>query len=297
LAIKDLAGMNRFATRLGAALFALAIALPSAARAQSADRVVMGYEISIAGFHVIDFDLTIAIDDRAYDVSTNFRTHGVFQWFVPWESASQSVGRVKNGKVKPERYEQIGIWRGNPRVVRFRYRDGAIGGIELVPSLDEDSNREPVTAAQMGDAQDPAAMLFALIRRVSAGEPCTGVVPVFDGRRRFDLEFVERGVEPIAAWRPGAFEGDARRCDFAFRIVAGFMRNPTDGPDRQREPRLGRAWLAPVVPGKPLAPVRIELDNSNWGSTVARLRPLDSATMTCVVPAPAPEIAVPLPQC
>ena len=289
--------MNRFAMRLGAALFALAIALPSAARAQSADRVVLGYEISIAGFHVIDFDLAIAIDDRAYDVSTTFRTHGVFDWFVSWHSVSQSLGRVKNGKVKPERYEALGTFRGNRREVRFNYRDGAIGGIELVPPLGEDNDREPVTAAEMGDAQDPAAMLYALIRRVSAGQTCTGVVPVFDGRRRFDLEFVERGVERVEAWRTGAFEGDARRCDFTFRIVAGFMRNVSGGVDRQREPRLGRTWLAPVVPGKPLAPVRIEVENSNWGLTIARLRPVGSAAMTCEVPAPAPEISAAQPQC
>jgi hypothetical protein len=289
--------MNRFAMRLGAALLALAIAGSTAARAQGSDRVVLGYDISVAGFHVIDFDLAMAIDDRAYDVSTVFRTHGVFDWFVPWHSVSQSVGRVKNGSVKPERYEALGTFRGNRREVRFQYRDGAIGGIELIPPLGDDNNREPVSAAEMGDAQDRAAMLFALIRRVSSGQSCTGVLPVFDGRRRFDLEFVERGVEPIAAWRPGAFEGDTRRCDFTFRIVAGFKRNVSGGVDRQRESRVGRAWLAPVIPGKPLAPVRIEVDNSNWGRTIARLRPMGSATLTCATPAPASEIPATPPQC
>ena len=289
--------MNRFAMWLRGALFALAIAAPSGARAQNADRVVLGYDITVAGFHVIDFDLAIAIDDRAYDVTTTFRTHGVLDWFVPWQSVSQSVGRVKNGTVKPERYEALGTFRGNRREVRFHYRDGAIGGIELVPPLGEDNDREPVTAAEMGDARDPAAMLYALIRRVSAGQTCTGVVPGFDGRRRFDLEFVERGIEPVAAWRAGAFEGDARRCDFTFRIVAGFMRNVSGGVDRQREPRLGRTWLAPVVPGKPLAPVRIEVDNSNWGRTVARLRPVGSAAMTCEVPEPVPADRAAPPQC
>jgi hypothetical protein len=283
--------------RLRALVLALvALALASEARAQqpTQDRMAFGYDITVAGFHVIDFDLAIAIDDRFYDVTTTFRTHGVFDWFVPWQSVSQSVGRVKNDKVKPERYEAIGTFRGARREVRFQYRDGAIGGIELVPTLDEDE-REPVTPAQMGEAQDPAAMLYALIRRVSAGQSCTGVVPVFDGRRRFDLEFVEGPVEPIAAWKPGAFAGDARRCEFTFRIVAGFTRAVRDGPDRQREPRLGRAWLAQVFPGKPLAPVRIELDNSNWGRTVARLRPVGEI-MTCK-PAPFPPAPAASPQC
>ena len=102
----------------------------------------------------------------------------------------------------------------------------------------------------MGEAQDPAAMIYAILRRTSAGEPCTGTAPIFDGRRRFDLDFVERGVEPIAAWRAGAYEGDARLCEFTFRIVAGFMRNTSGGTDRQREPRMGRAWLAAVIPGQ-----------------------------------------------
>ena len=290
--------MGRWWSRVGLLAAPLvAVALCAApARSAGPERIELGYDISIAGFHVIDFDLAIAVDDRAYDVTTTFRTHGVFDWLVPWYSVSQSVGRVKNGRVKPERYEASGTFRGNRREVRFHYRDGAIGGVELVPPLEQDNDRQAVTAAEMGEAQDPAAMIYAILRRTSSGESCTGTVPIFDGRRRFDLDFVERGVEPVTAWRVGAYEGDARLCEFTFRIVAGFMRNTSGGTDRQREPRVGRAWLAAVIPGKPLAPVRIEVDNSNWGRTVARLRPL-GGMMTCEATTPTSEMPAAPAQC
>jgi hypothetical protein len=230
-------------------------------------------------------------------VSTVFKTHGVLDWILQWHNVSQSVGTLKaDGRVRPERYEATGSFRGNRREVRFDYRGGEIGGVELVPPLAEDNEREPVTREEMGEAQDPAAMLFAVIRRVSAGQPCSGVVPVFDGRRRFDLEFVDRGVEVVEAAQPGGYAGEARRCDFTFRIVAGFMRYVTSGPDRQREPRHGRVWLAEVVKGKPLAPVRIELDNSNWGRTVARLRPATPDCETAAAP-PTPDTPAAPAQC
>ncbi len=87
--------------------------------------------------------------------------------------------------------------------------------------------------------------------------------------------------------RPGDVAGEARICEFTYRMVAGFVRNVTWGADRQREPRTGRVWLARVLPGQPLAPVRIEVDNTNWGTTIAELRaPPAVAPCTTVAAAP-----------
>ena len=93
--------MGRWWGRVGLLAAPLvAVALYAApARSAGPERIELGYDISVAGFHVIDFDLAIAVDERAYDVTTTFRTHGVFDWFVQWHSVSQSVGRVKNGRV------------------------------------------------------------------------------------------------------------------------------------------------------------------------------------------------------
>jgi hypothetical protein len=280
---------------LAAPLLAAALCA-SPARSAGPDRLELVYDISIAGFHVIDFGLVFTIDDSAYDVTTNLRTQGLFAWFMPWRQVSQSVGRVSDGWVRPERYEAIGTYRGDRREVRFRYRDGAIGGVELLPPLAEDNDREAVSEEEMGHALDPAAAIFAILRRATAGEPCTGTAPVFDGRRRMNFEFVDRGVERITAWRAGAYEGDARLCELTFRMVAGFMRGTGSEIDRQREPRRGRAWLAPVIPGKPFAPVRIEVDNSNWGKTVVRLRPI-GAIVSCEAPASDSEMPAAPAQC
>ena len=196
--------------------------------------------------------------------------------------------------MRPINYEQLGTFRGKQRVVRIDYRDGRVADVELVPVAADDGDREAVPPEAMVGALDPAAMMYAVINRVSAGASCTGVVPIFDGRRRFDLEFVELGLEVLEASAPTGFAGEARVCEFTYRMVAGFVRNVSWGADRQREPRTGRVWLARLLPGRPLVPVRIMVDNTNWGTTIAELRtlpavpPCATGTVVAALPAKSP---------
>ena len=270
----------------------LATAVPLGARAGEADRLALTYEVTVSGFHVIDFELRVALDDRSYDITTDFRTRGFLNWLLSWQSVSRSAGKVVDGAIRPQNYEQLGTFRGRERVVRIDYRDGRVADIELVPPPVDDGDREIIPADAMAGALDPAAMLYSVIQQVSTGASCTRVVPIFDGRRRFDLEFVDRGTDVLETSDPRGFAGEARVCEFTYRMVAGFVRNETSGADRQREPRTGRVWLARVLPGQPLAPVRIEVDNTNWGATIAELRALPTVapctTVAAAAPAPAP---------
>jgi hypothetical protein len=91
-------------------------------------------------------------------------------------------------------------------------------------------------------------------------------VPVFDGRRRYDLQYEDRGIQELKRSTYSAFAGPARACRVKQHRIAGFSTDPTDG-EKADEASI---WIADVLPGAPPMPVRIELDSS-WGYVYAHL--------------------------
>ncbi len=258
--------LRRFALILG-----FLAAMPATAQEQR--RLTIAYDVYTGGLQVVEFGLDLTLTAGRYDVLTRLKTRGLYATLVPWEQVSRGSGQVSATKLAPLSYEQRGQFRGRERVVEIGYANGQVAGVRLEPTALDDNDREPVLDHQLAGVVDPLAGVLGLIIRVNDGGHCAGRYEGFDGRRRFTIEFVDRGIERVEVGRPVAFAGDARGCDFVYRQTGGFMRRVTWGVDRQRIPQLGRLWLAPVAAHLPIVPVKIELESS-WGRTIASMRKL-----------------------
>jgi hypothetical protein len=248
---------------------ALGIDSRSAPAAEPA-RLSLAYEVYSGGFHVVAFDLDLALAGQAYDVTARMRTTGFLSWIIDWTHVYRSTGALTGPSVDPRHHRSDGVWRGRPRHVEIAYASGEVSSLRIDPPLHEDGDREEVTAAQRRGTIDPISGILALVRAVSDGHGCAVRVPVFDGRRRYDIVFADRGQQSLRETRYSVFAGAARLCDFQFEPIAGYMqRRSEDGSARRLQ--SGRAWLASVIPGAPATPVRVELDG-NWGLTVGHLR-------------------------
>jgi hypothetical protein len=110
------------------------------------------------------------------------------------------------------------------------------------------------------------------VQALKNGAGCNGRVPVFDGRRRYDLITVDRGVKPFAAEAVSRFSGEARQCDFTVQPIAGFeRRDKRMNAAEEQLPRQGRAWLKRIDDDMPPTPIRIEYQGE-WGATVITLK-------------------------
>lgn len=259
--------LRRLALTMG-----LLAALPASAQDQS--RIAIAYDVYTGGLQVVEFGLDLALSASRYDVLTRIKTRGLYGTLFPWEQVSRGSGQVAAAKLAPLSYEQRGQFRGRERVVEFGYANGRVADVRLEPTALDDNDREPVLDDQLAGVVDPLAGVLGLIMRINGGGHCAGRYEGFDGRRRFNIEFVDRGMERVEVGRPVAFAGDARGCDFVYRQTGGFVRRVTWGADRQRVPQLGRVWLANVVARLPIVPVKIEVE-SNWGRTIAYMRKLE----------------------
>ncbi|MGQ0664965.1 MAG: DUF3108 domain-containing protein [Pseudomonadota bacterium] len=252
-----------------AALAACLLAGPDPSRAEGA-RFDLAYEVYSGGFHALAVDMAVETGARDYDITAKFRTTGLLGWILPWSSVVRSEGELTTAGLEPRRHRMHGELRGRVRIVEIEYRAGQVETLRVEPAARED-DREEVSPAERRDASDPISAIFAVVRAVGEGGRCAARMAIFDGRRRYDLVASDAGPDTIAPSRYSSFGGEARRCDFVFQPIAGHLRRRADDDPARLRLQTGRAWLAPVAAGGPIAPVRIELDG-NWGMTIAHLR-------------------------
>jgi hypothetical protein len=233
----------------------------------------LGYEIYAGGLHVLTFDLDLKIAPQTYVATARYGSTGFLGWLIPWTSQSVAAGTVTQDKLVPERYRVDSKLRGRERVTDIFYADGQVNDVKLMPLPKDDEDREIVTDEQKQNTFDPMTAIFAATRNIDRGQSCTSRLPVFDGRRRYDLVLTDAGKQEVRAGYYKAFAGEAVRCDFSIEQVSGFVRKPRD-EETHRQLQSGRVWMAPVVAGGPAVPVRLELDG-DWGMSIVHLRKFD----------------------
>lgn len=234
----------------GAELRTAAIA---AAALSSEERVNLDYQIYFGGLNVMKVGVELGLSPEAYDVAARSETVGLTGYLAPWYSNILTRGEIGGGKVEPREHRVDGEYRGKQRLIEIGFSDGEVTDLRLVPPATKDP-REEIPAALRRGALDPASAVFALVRVMGEGQACAGRFPVFDGRRRYDIVVAEKGPETLAPNNYSAFQGAAVRCDFHVEPLK------VDSPDYKRRFRSGRAWFAELFPGRPLVPVRIEVD-------------------------------------
>lgn len=217
------------------------------------ERVNLDYQIYFGGLNVIKVGIELGLGPDAYDVEARTETVGLTGFFAPWRSTAVTRGEIDGGRVEPVRHRVDAEFRGRSRTIAIDFVDGEVSQLYLDPPAAKDPRQEIPPALRRG-AVDPASALLTLLRVMGEGKGCDGRFPVFDGRRRYDVVVAERGRETLAQNHYSAFEGAATRCDFHVEPLV------LDTPDKKRRFRSGRAWFAELFPGRPLVPVRLEVD-------------------------------------
>ncbi len=238
----------------------------------------VAYDVYTGGLQVLELEASLSVDASSYQLSASMRSRGFLAMLFSWDQVNRVSGVIAASSPAPRRFEQRGNFRGKQRSVEIDYADGRIARLDVAPTGDEDGDREPVAMADVAGALDPLTGIMALLLRLDAGGGCDGRYAGFDGRRSFNVEMIDRGLDAVEL--PGARGGPARArvCDFVYRQTGGYARRVYWGPDRQREPREGRLWIGDprqLAPGLALErlPLRMEFENS-FGRMLAHLRPV-----------------------
>lgn len=249
------------------------------------------YRVHVGGVAVLDVEATLSVTDRAYDVTVQARTGGFIGRMFPWETRSQSLGSLDQDGLKPTRHTQVSTFREKPRNVSLAYDAQGNVTASVSPPPEED-DREPVTDSQRRATFDPLSSVLSVLVAAARGEGCARTVPVFDGRRRYDMMLRDSGLRAVAPSRYSIYAGPARECRVTYQPVAGYNRRPNssswlrsdgqrDGGPPERPPV--DLWIAPLVPDAPPLPVRVETDSA-FGGVVIHLTGITPPLQRAAVP-------------
>jgi len=238
---------------LSAAGATLVLAL-TAGQAHAQAGFEAAYTIAVARIPVGSAAMTASIGADEYVISMSGRTSGLARVLASGEGSMTATGAVSASKLSPSRYTSKSTADDDTLTVTMTFKDGNVNEFEASePPPGED--RVLLTMEHRRQVLDPLSALLIPTGDAGVSEAvCRRVLPVFDGRRRYDLSLSFRRVEQVKASQ--GYAGPAAVCSVAFQPIAGHRRSSplltflTDGRDVEMA-------LAPIAGTRILAPFRI----------------------------------------
>jgi len=246
-----------------ALLLGLSVALPAAADERA---ITLNYDIELAGASGVRVDTVTRLSNDRYAVDAQARKYGLLSTFTgAFNTRISSRGSFAANQLTIAGSQ--GHLKTSEEDRRFTYVYSPDGKLSYrsEPAIEIKPGRE-VSDEQRRGAYDPlTAAILALLTRA---DPCEGgPLPVFDGRRRFDLMVERRGLEKVPDGKALGVSGDGLRCDVRMRRIAGYKRGADSDTEFTKPARL---WLAKLDDSGRYYPVRLEID-IGIGAVIARV--------------------------
>ncbi|HUI94462.1 MAG TPA: DUF3108 domain-containing protein [Xanthobacteraceae bacterium] len=241
-----------------AALALLAAGTAGAARADG--RLEARYRMSVAGIVIGQSEIGAVIGSTDYASSARGRASGVLRVLVTGEGSVSARGAVVDGRLVPASFASRTVGDDETATVTMTLAGGDVKELSAETSA-PDATRVPVTADDRRGIVDPLTAFLIAVGGdgdVIGPQACGRSLPIFDGRRRYDLALAFKRVERVKADK--GYAGAAVVCAVAFTAIAGYR------PDSALVKYLagGRdieLTLAPIAGTRLLAPFRLAIMN------------------------------------
>ncbi len=159
--------------------------------------------------------------DASYDVKSHFKTSGIISVFWQAEIDASANGHYQAHALEPQVYDSFSRRSEEKKErVKVTYGDGAP---QVLADPPYSLSKYPVSDAQMEEALDPMSAATSILAGVTAdaANPCGKVAPVFDGRRRYNIEFTYVKDQPVKL-DGGLYNGTAHLCTIKYHQIAGY---------------------------------------------------------------------------
>ncbi len=235
-------------------LFAgLMLAFVGPAHAQKLDA---RYGIWFANIPIGKAQWTIEVHPDTYTMAASGNASGLISTLIDGESTITVRGAMREGKPSPAQFT-MQLKRDDEKSETRMTLDGgdAKDIVATPPSTEKD--RVPVTDAHRRGIVDPlSALVIPAGAEGLTAQTCQRALPIFDGRRRYNLQLSFKRMDKVKADK--GYAGPALVCAATFQPVAGHRANSalakylTEGRDIE-------IWFVPVTGTAFLAPFRLQI--------------------------------------
>jgi Protein of unknown function (DUF3108) len=187
----------------------------------SATEVDLTFEVYGGGLHVVSFGTQAVLTPKRYEIAAQFQTEGVADTFFNGRGSSTASGLLTPSGPRLLNYSQEYDGRFGERSIAMELDESGRYDVAAIP--EDGIHKHGFTAAAVRGKVDP--LTASIFTAINAGvAPCSQTIPVFDGRRIFNLKFSELGEAELAPLGAGAYAGPAWKCSVLYDPVAGFTR-------------------------------------------------------------------------
>jgi hypothetical protein len=250
---------NSIVMRRAVAGIAAALAILSAGGGAHAQvKLTAHYAISVAHIPIGEIDWTFDFDADHYDATASGHASGVLRVLASGEGTLEARGLVRDGALAPTDFAAKTKSEGDNADIKMVLDGGAVKELKAsTPPASDD--RVPITDAHRQGVIDPlSAMMIAGASSadVLSADACKRTLPVFDGRRRFDLALSFKRMDKVKSEK--GYDGTVVVCAVTFKAIAGhrasspLVKYLSDGRDIE-------LWLAPIADTRLLAPFRLSV--------------------------------------
>lgn len=261
-------GLRVWCGVLAPALLAPALLLTGAPEASAQGRLDARYTIAVTGISVGEAVWKVDVGQDRYTIAASGGASGLLKVLVSGRGEATAQGLIQNGIPVPASYLSKMTSDDEASSVKLTFEDRNVKDLVVVePPAQPD--RVMITDAHRKGVMDP---LTALV--IPMGGPgdaisdalCKQTLPVFDGRRRFDLRLVYKRVDKVKTER--GYQGPVVVCTMTFHPIAGHRPSSTltkylsEGRDME-------LWLAPIAGTSLAAPYRLTIANLIGAMTIS----------------------------
>jgi hypothetical protein len=189
---------------------------------QAGSQLQMAMTLYAGGVTLGKVDLNATIRGDQYHAVSNLQTGGVVNAFWQSEIQATSNGTVAPKAFHPALYDSFYTGRSDKKQEVSLTYDGS-GPVRLYADPPYSTTGYEVTPEQQKSTFDPLSAITYLVSGVgaSADNPCDAVLPVFDGRRRYNIEIIKI-KDTNVSMDNGLYKGHALLCQIKYKQLAGF---------------------------------------------------------------------------
>lgn len=247
------------AVRLTAGMAVTALALAAVVPASAQGRLDARYQVSLGGIPIGKGAWVIDLAENQFTAAASGATSGLLRVFASGQGSGASRGHIVGGHPVPASFAASITSDRKTEEIRMTLASSGVKDFVISPAPTPDPERVPITDAHRRGASDP--MTASLFRVPGNGHPvgpmaCQRVAPVFDGRLRYDLQFVFKRMERVKADK--GYEGPVAVCAVYFVPVAGHIPSRAAVKYLMKQ-RDMETWLAPVGNTRVVVPYRVSI--------------------------------------
>jgi hypothetical protein len=217
----------------------------------------MAMTIYAGGITIGKVDMDAKIVGDKYHVVSNLETSGVVNAF--WQSVIQASasGKIESRLLQPTLYDSF--YTGHTekhQEVSLSYEDGT--PVRLYANPPYNTTGYEVKPEDKKSTFDPLSAVIFIASGVGAKDdnPCSVLAPVYDGRRRYNIE-LRKVKDTTVKMDNGLYQGPAVLCEIKYKQLSGFKPRVL----RDANFPLIDAWVATFqtnIPGRSYAvPLRV----------------------------------------